>query len=128
MNASRQRHMENGTFMWVQDRDHEKTPSLINLYLSIHPTSVSSSAPLISLPIQIKMGSGDHRYLVILQVETLKNISSLPHYFLFVVTCCWKSLPQKYKVCVTNIHCSAGRPASQELLLIHLRKKPSKLA
>lgn len=35
-------------------------------------------APLISLLTQIKMGSGDHRYLATLQVTTLTNISSSP--------------------------------------------------
>lgn len=70
-----------------------------------------------------KNQAGDCRGLVTLQVATLKNTSSLPRYFQFVITCCWKSLPRSYKVCVTNTHSSAGRLASQELLLVHLRKK-----
>lgn len=90
MNASRRRHMENGTFMWVQNRDDEKTSSQINLYLSIRPISVSPAAPFISLLTLIKLGSGDHRHLVTLQVATQKNTSSplfpICYYLLLEIT------------------------------------------
>lgn len=121
MNASRQRHMEDGTLMWVRDRDHGKTPSQIKLYFSTNPISVSPSAALISFLTQIKPGFGDRKYLVTLQGATLKTMPSLPQYFQFIFTCCWKPLPRSFKVCVTNTDCSAGRPDSQELLLIHVR-------
>lgn len=127
MHASRQKHVENGTLICVQDRDHAKKPSQKNInmlpFYTSHPCL--SPTPLISLLPEIKLGPVDCKHLVTLQVTALieKYISS------FVFPICYYPLleitpPKLQSVGHTNTHCSAGRAASQELSLIHLRKKP----
>lgn len=115
MQALRQKPVENGTLMWVQDRDHAKKPSQINtnmlpFYMS-HPCL--PPGPLISLLPQSKLGPVDCKDSVTLQVAALieKRISSsllfhICYYPLLEIT------PAKLQsACHANTRCSAGRAA-----------------
>lgn len=111
------------TYVSAGQRSCEKALTNKYKYVAFLHIMSLSPAPLISLLPQIK-GPVDCRHLVTLHIAALieKHISSsllfpICYYPLLEIT-----PPKLQNACHTNTHRSAGRAASQELSLIHLRK------